>query len=143
MKLTPNERNICGIKALSLYAMAGHLTWKEAHFYSYLRDHAFYSETKKKRNLCRINASHLSGELGMDKNNAYKLLKNLEKAKLIQPYYYIKKGNELIEVTDIKGVFVGNIHHTKYKVKNVPGEGELRKTLLAKKKLRAKNKPEN
>lgn len=140
MKLTPNEKTMCYKKALMLFIVGGHITWKESVYYDYLRSSAFYSATAKKRNLSRINAKHFQAEFGFTRNKTHQVLKKLEKMGLIQPYYYVADGDGLRETTDFSTLFPGNINHTKYKVKNVPGEKEIKLKLIKKKKAKAVKK---
>lgn len=140
MKLTPNEKERIHHKALLLYIRNEKATYMEGVIYSLLRSHAFYSVKMKKRNLSTLRIKHLVEEFGFPRRRIERTLKNLERSKLVRPHYFThsKIGKDDLEYKTLRAIekAVGrrNIAYVKYKILKVPGEKEMLKHELKRKK---------
>lgn len=145
MKLTPNEKNRIHEMALLEFIRQGGITYKESRIYSLLRANAFYSAKKKKRNLSTITLETLEKDYGFHRTSANKALKNLERAKLVEPRYHINSsvGGKYLVYNNFdtvrKKIGSKNIKFVRYKILKVPNELEMLKLAKKQKKLNSKN----
>jgi len=144
MKLTPNERTVINSKALAKLISAGKLSFKEAFFYTLIRDGAFLN-SKGQRQLSMVQIHHLVNELGFQERNTKRTLKKLVDLKMLEPNYFIivKDDEGKSVLTPVSGFknFQGEgslgtrtIKFVKYKVLDVKHEKLLRKQARNKKK---------